>query len=252
MKEKSKKSEMQSAGRQGGELQRDAPVLQAPTDPTDPPTHFPSPYTSSPPLNRMEEIGIQLSKEDPTFAAVVNEKSKLLASLPQADEELYGKWKRLEGHEEFLDLQEVSNWLSYVPVGADPTRVRADEREGAGDGGGRKEGELVSLVDPPSSSTSFFPTPSYGALDMSRWPRQRSFTVIELRLDSSILTGGRARDLHHALLPLPLPMPLPLTAACSSPLQLVPLQLTDLSIYRSTSSTRRTTCVGSCFELRRR
>lgn len=56
----------------------------------------------------MDEIGIQLAKEDPTFTSVVSEKSKLLASLPQADEELYGKWKRLEGHEEFLDLQEVS------------------------------------------------------------------------------------------------------------------------------------------------
>ncbi|CDZ96870.1 26s proteasome subunit p45 [Phaffia rhodozyma] len=54
----------------------------------------------------MEEIGIELSKQDPTFPAVVSEKSKLLASLPQQDEELYAKWKRLEGHEEFLDLQE--------------------------------------------------------------------------------------------------------------------------------------------------
>ncbi|KAL7411505.1 26S proteasome subunit P45 [Mrakia frigida] len=54
----------------------------------------------------MDEIGIQLSKEDPTFTSVVSETTKLLASLPQADEELYGKWKRLEGHEEFLDLQE--------------------------------------------------------------------------------------------------------------------------------------------------
>lgn len=58
----------------------------------------------------MDEIGIQLSKEDPTFPSVVSENRKLHASLPQADEELYGKWKRLEGHEEFLDLQEVS-WI---------------------------------------------------------------------------------------------------------------------------------------------
>lgn len=55
----------------------------------------------------MDEIGI-LDKQDPTFSSVVSEKSKLLSSLPQADEELYQKWKRLEGHEEFLDLQEVS------------------------------------------------------------------------------------------------------------------------------------------------
>lgn len=59
----------------------------------------------------MDEIGIQLSKEDPTFTSVVTETRKLHASLPQADEELYGKWKRLEGHEEFLDLQEVSTSL---------------------------------------------------------------------------------------------------------------------------------------------
>lgn len=61
----------------------------------------------------MDEIGIQLAKEDPTFPSVVSEKTRLLASLPQAEEELYGKWKRLEGHEEFLDLQEVRSKLSY-------------------------------------------------------------------------------------------------------------------------------------------
>lgn len=78
--------------------------------PTSPFSHHPLPphlfFLQS---TRMEEIGIELAKQDPTFSAVVSEKSKLHASLPQQDEELYAKWKRLEGHEEFLDLQEVSS-----------------------------------------------------------------------------------------------------------------------------------------------
>jgi 26S proteasome regulatory subunit T3 len=32
----------------------------------------------------------------------------LLKSLPAGDEELYSTWKRLEAHQEFLNLQEVS------------------------------------------------------------------------------------------------------------------------------------------------
>lgn len=83
-----------------------SPPNHHPPSPTTPTSTFPSSPSA---LLTMDEIGIQLSKEDPTFTSVVSETTKLLASLPQADEELYGKWKRLEGHEEFLDLQEVSN-----------------------------------------------------------------------------------------------------------------------------------------------
>jgi hypothetical protein len=65
----------------------------------------------------MDEIGLSaqsasISKQDPTFQSVLSEKKQLLKDLPAGEEELYGKWKRLEGHEEFLDLQEVSKRLS--------------------------------------------------------------------------------------------------------------------------------------------
>ncbi|KAM0752857.1 26S proteasome subunit P45 [Meredithblackwellia eburnea MCA 4105] len=52
----------------------------------------------------MEEIGIQIDREDPTFTSVVEEKATLLSSLPQED--LYLKLKKLEQHTEFLSLQE--------------------------------------------------------------------------------------------------------------------------------------------------
>lgn len=69
----------------------------------------------------MDEIGISLAKEDPTLPAVISDKKQLLQSLPQADEELYAKWKRLEGHEEFLDLQEVR--LFRCSVGRERSRT---------------------------------------------------------------------------------------------------------------------------------
>ncbi|KAL8286363.1 hypothetical protein RQP46_004380 [Phenoliferia psychrophenolica] len=52
----------------------------------------------------MEEIGIEIDREDPTFTAIVEEKATLLSSLPQED--LYLKLKKLEQHTEFLALQE--------------------------------------------------------------------------------------------------------------------------------------------------
>lgn len=63
----------------------------------------------------MDELGLGPAKPlidlDPTLPAVLADKSAILASATAsgsgAGEELYAKWKRLEGHEEFLDLQEV-------------------------------------------------------------------------------------------------------------------------------------------------
>ncbi|WWD01241.1 26S protease regulatory subunit 6B [Kwoniella sp. B9012] len=54
----------------------------------------------------MEEIGIDLKLEDPTLPSQISEKQALLNSLPTSDEELYSTWKKLEGHREFLELQE--------------------------------------------------------------------------------------------------------------------------------------------------
>lgn len=56
----------------------------------------------------MDQLGIEIQKEDPTFASQVQEKRELLESLPANDELLYSKWKRLEAHKDFLSLQEVS------------------------------------------------------------------------------------------------------------------------------------------------
>lgn len=63
----------------------------------------------------MDELGLGAAKPlidlDPTLPAVLADKTAVLASPAAASgsvsEELYAKWKRLEGHEEFLDLQEV-------------------------------------------------------------------------------------------------------------------------------------------------
>ncbi|SCZ88076.1 BZ3500_MvSof-1268-A1-R1_Chr2-1g04173 [Microbotryum saponariae] len=52
----------------------------------------------------MDEIGLDLEREDPTFSSVVEEKASLLSSLPQQD--LYLKLKKLDQHLEFLSLQE--------------------------------------------------------------------------------------------------------------------------------------------------
>ncbi|KAI5451799.1 26S proteasome regulatory subunit 6B [Naganishia albida] len=54
----------------------------------------------------MDQLGIDIKKEEPTLHAEVNEKQSLLNSLPAGDEELYSKFKKLEAHREFLGLQE--------------------------------------------------------------------------------------------------------------------------------------------------
>jgi len=52
----------------------------------------------------MDEIGIQVDRQDPTFPSVLEEKATLLTQLPQEDQFL--KLKKLEQHLEFLALQE--------------------------------------------------------------------------------------------------------------------------------------------------
>lgn len=53
----------------------------------------------------MDEIGIEIQKEDPTFNEVVDEKSALLASV-QSTDDYYTKLKKLQRHLELLELQE--------------------------------------------------------------------------------------------------------------------------------------------------
>ncbi|KAH9808946.1 ATP-dependent 26S proteasome regulatory subunit [Melampsora americana] len=53
----------------------------------------------------MNEIGIEIRKEDPTFSAVIDEKAALAAQL-NSEEDIYIKFKKLQQHLEFLELQE--------------------------------------------------------------------------------------------------------------------------------------------------
>lgn len=75
----------------------------------------------------MDELGIAaatapLVAEDPTLPSVLAD-TKAVLQPAQPDEELYAKWKRLEGHEEFLDLQEVRPAL--------PAARRGERSEGS-------------------------------------------------------------------------------------------------------------------------
>ncbi|OCB84272.1 26S proteasome subunit P45 [Sanghuangporus baumii] len=53
----------------------------------------------------MDEIGIEIQKEEPTFESVVSEKTQLLQELQ--DEDLYIKYKKLTRHLEMLEIQEA-------------------------------------------------------------------------------------------------------------------------------------------------
>ncbi|PSR74111.1 hypothetical protein PHLCEN_2v10067 [Hermanssonia centrifuga] len=52
----------------------------------------------------MDEIGISIKKEEPTFESVVTEKAALMQELHEED--LYVKYKKLSRHLEMLDIQE--------------------------------------------------------------------------------------------------------------------------------------------------
>ncbi|KAG6868275.1 26S proteasome regulatory subunit 6B [Termitomyces sp. T159_Od127] len=52
----------------------------------------------------MDEIGIELQRNEPTFESVVNEKSALYHELQEED--LYSKYKKLTRHLEMLEIQE--------------------------------------------------------------------------------------------------------------------------------------------------
>ncbi|KAI0093883.1 26S proteasome subunit P45 [Irpex rosettiformis] len=52
----------------------------------------------------MDELGIEIRKEDPTFESVVTEKTALIQELQEED--LYVKYKKLSRHLEMLDIQE--------------------------------------------------------------------------------------------------------------------------------------------------
>ncbi|KZT26265.1 26S proteasome subunit P45 [Neolentinus lepideus HHB14362 ss-1] len=52
----------------------------------------------------MDEIGIEIQKEEPTFGSVVTEKTSLLQQLQEED--LYVKYKKLARHLEMLEIQE--------------------------------------------------------------------------------------------------------------------------------------------------
>ncbi|KAH8083052.1 P-loop containing nucleoside triphosphate hydrolase protein [Filobasidium floriforme] len=54
----------------------------------------------------MDQLGIDIQKEEPTIHQEVKEKQTLLQALPTGDEELYTRFKKLEAHREFLNLQE--------------------------------------------------------------------------------------------------------------------------------------------------
>lgn len=54
----------------------------------------------------MDQLGIEIDREEPTFTATVNDQATLLASLPPASEDLYLKLAKLEAHLELLALQE--------------------------------------------------------------------------------------------------------------------------------------------------
>ncbi|KAH9856947.1 26S proteasome subunit P45 [Lenzites betulinus] len=53
----------------------------------------------------MDEIGVEIQKQEPTFEAVVEDKASLLLELEQ-EEDLYLKYKKLARHLEMLDIQE--------------------------------------------------------------------------------------------------------------------------------------------------
>ncbi|GAA6003809.1 proteasome regulatory particle base subunit RPT3 [Rhodotorula paludigena] len=53
----------------------------------------------------MEDLGIQIDREEPTFTSEVADKASLLSSLP-TDEDLFLKLAKLEAHLELLALQE--------------------------------------------------------------------------------------------------------------------------------------------------
>ncbi|KAG9045134.1 DNA topoisomerase [Tulasnella sp. UAMH 9824] len=53
----------------------------------------------------MDEIGIEIQKEEPTFGSVVTEKTALMEEL-QATEDYYTKYKKLTQHLEMLEIQE--------------------------------------------------------------------------------------------------------------------------------------------------
>ncbi|KAJ3014885.1 hypothetical protein NUW54_g1189 [Trametes sanguinea] len=53
----------------------------------------------------MDEIGVEIQKEEPTFETVVEDKAQLLQELEQ-EEDLYLKYKKLARHLEMLDIQE--------------------------------------------------------------------------------------------------------------------------------------------------
>ncbi|KAL7283451.1 LOW QUALITY PROTEIN: hypothetical protein ACG7TL_002882 [Trametes sanguinea] len=53
----------------------------------------------------MDEIGVEIQKEEPTFETVVEDKTQLLQELEQ-EEDLYLKYKKLARHLEMLDIQE--------------------------------------------------------------------------------------------------------------------------------------------------
>ncbi|KAJ8483260.1 hypothetical protein ONZ51_g4810 [Trametes cubensis] len=53
----------------------------------------------------MDEIGVEIQKEEPTFETVVEDKTALLQELEQ-EEDLYLKYKKLARHLEMLDIQE--------------------------------------------------------------------------------------------------------------------------------------------------
>jgi len=91
----------------------------------------------------MDELGLgaaatqPLIDLDPTLPAVLADKSAVLLAPGAGGEELYAKWKRLEGHEEFLDLQEVR-----------PRRRRRMEG-GASTGGEGRAGGIVAALRHP-------------------------------------------------------------------------------------------------------
>ncbi|GAA5887002.1 hypothetical protein JCM3774_005128, partial [Rhodotorula dairenensis] len=53
----------------------------------------------------MEDLGIEIQREDPTFIPTVQDKATLLSTLP-SNEDLFLKLAKLEAHLELLSLQE--------------------------------------------------------------------------------------------------------------------------------------------------
>ncbi|GAA5886100.1 hypothetical protein JCM6882_004265 [Rhodosporidiobolus microsporus] len=54
----------------------------------------------------MEDLGIEIEREDPTFATTLQDKTSLQSTLPPSNDDLFLKLSKLEAHLELLALQE--------------------------------------------------------------------------------------------------------------------------------------------------